>query len=50
MQSFDQAGYKYWLGNVNNGVETRYELLLGLSESVENKELFAEMTRLDWLN
>ena len=43
-RDYDQAGYNYWLGNLNNGVETKYELLLGFSESVENKGLFSEMT------
>ena len=43
-RNYDQAGYNYWLSNLNNGVETRYELLLGFSESVENKALFSEMT------
>ena len=45
-RDYDQAGYNYWLGNLNNGAETRYELLLGFSESVENKALFSEMTGL----
>ena len=45
-RDYDQAGYNYWLGNLNNGIETRYELLLGFSESVENKTLFSEMTGL----
>ena len=45
-RNYDQAGYNYWLGNLNNGIETRYELLLGFSESVENKTLFSEMTGL----
>ena len=43
-RDYDQAGYEYWLSNLNNGVETKYELLLGFSESVENKALFSEMT------
>ena len=43
-RDYDKAGYNYWLGNLNNGVETRYELLLGFAESVENKALFSEMT------
>ncbi len=43
-RDYDQLGYNYWLGNLNNGVETRYELLLGFSESVENKALFSEIT------
>ena len=45
-RDYDQAGYNYWLGNLNNGVETRYELLLGFAESLENKGLFSEMTGL----
>ncbi|WP_269624021.1 DUF4214 domain-containing protein [Prochlorococcus marinus] len=45
-RDYDQAGYNYWLGNLNNGIETRYELLLGFSESAENKGLFSEMTGL----
>ena len=45
-RDYDQTGYNYWLGNLNTGVETRYELLLGFSESIENKELFSEMTGL----
>ena len=43
-RDYDQEGYNYWLGNLNNGVETRYELLLGFAESAENKTLFSEMT------
>ena len=43
-RDYDQDGYNYWLGNLNNGIETRYELLLGFSESLENKALFSEMT------
>ena len=46
-RDYDQTGYNYWLGNLNNGVETKYELLLGFSESVENKGLFSEMTDLE---
>tara|TARA_B100001250_G_scaffold355924_1_gene330699 strand:+ start:293 stop:634 length:342 start_codon:yes stop_codon:yes gene_type:complete len=42
----DISGYLYWLGNLNNGVETRYELLLGFAESAENITLFSEMTGL----
>ncbi len=43
-RDYDQEGYNYWLGNLNNGNETRYELLLGFAESAENKTLFSEMT------
>ncbi|WP_413683326.1 DUF4214 domain-containing protein [Prochlorococcus sp. MIT 1011] len=40
----DTEGYNYWVGNLNSGLETRYELLLGFAEAVENKTLFTEMT------
>ena len=40
----DTGGLNYWLGQLNSGAETRYEVLLGFSESVENKGLFSEMT------
>ncbi|AIQ96174.1 DUF4214 domain-containing protein [Prochlorococcus sp. MIT 0801] len=43
-REYDQEGYNYWLGNLNSGLETRYELLLGFAESAENKALFTEMT------
>ncbi len=45
-RDYDQDGYNYWLGNLNSGKETRYELLLGFAESAENKNLFTEMTGL----
>ena len=47
-RDYDQTGYDYWLSNLNNGVETKYELLLGFSESLENKGLFSEMTGVFW--
>ena len=43
-RELDQGGYDYWVGNLNNGVEQRHEVLLGFSESDENKLLFTEMT------
>ena len=43
-RDYDQDGYNYWLGNLNAGIETRYELLLGFAEAAENKTLFTEMT------
>ena len=45
-RELDQGGYDYWVGNLNNGVEQRHEVLLGFSESAENKTLFTEMTGL----
>ncbi len=43
-RDYDQEGYNYWLGNLNSGLETRYELLLGFAESAENITLFTDMT------
>ena len=40
----DAEGKAYWLGQLSSGRETRYEVLLGFSESAENKTLFTEMT------
>ena len=40
----DTGGLNYWLGQLNSGAETRYEVLLGFAESAENKALFSEMT------
>ena len=40
----DTGGLNYWLGQLNSGAETRYEVLLGFAESAENKTLFTEMT------
>ena len=40
----DTSGLNYWLGQLSSGAETRYEVLLGFSESAENKTLFTEMT------
>ena len=40
----DADGYNYWVGQLNNGIEDRSELLLGFAESTENKNLFSEVT------
>ena len=45
-RSADLNGFNYWLGNLNNGIEDRSEVLMGFSESVENKALFMESTGL----
>ncbi len=42
-RTYDQEGYDYWIGKLNNGRE-RYQLLLDFAESAENKTLFTEMT------
>ena len=40
----DTEGLNYWVGNLSNGIETRYEALLGFAESAENKALFTDIT------
>tara|TARA_X000001036_G_scaffold183434_1_gene173407 strand:- start:215 stop:2356 length:2142 start_codon:yes stop_codon:yes gene_type:complete len=40
----DLIGMDYWLGRLSSGAETRYEVLLGFSESSENKGLFIDQT------
>ena len=42
----DADGYNYWVGQLNNGIEDRSELLLGFAESNENQLLFSEVTGL----
>ena len=42
----DTNGYNYWLSNLDSGVETRHEVLMGFSESQENKTLFQESTNI----
>ena len=42
----DSIGMNYWLGQLNSGAETRYEVLLGFSQSAENTALFTDMTGL----
>ena len=44
----DQGVYDYWVVHLNNGIELPYEVLLGFSESAENKTLFTEMTGFAW--
>ena len=43
----DTNGYQYWLTQLNHGRETRSELLMGFSESVENKAIFMNQTGLE---
>ena len=38
--------YQNWLGQLNSGEESRYEVLLGFTESAENKFLITDMTGL----
>ena len=45
-REYDQLGYDYWVGSLNQGNEERYEVLLGFSESNENLEIFKEQTNI----
>tara|TARA_B100000579_G_C22837476_1_gene859624 strand:- start:614 stop:1798 length:1185 start_codon:yes stop_codon:yes gene_type:complete len=40
----DLTGYNYWLNQINTGLENRGELLMGFSESTENKQIFSSET------
>tara|TARA_Y100001968_G_scaffold243445_1_gene227337 strand:+ start:165 stop:362 length:198 start_codon:yes stop_codon:yes gene_type:complete len=40
----DSIGMNYWLGQLNSAAETRYEVLLGISQSAENTVLSSDMT------
>ena len=42
----DQEGLNYWIGQLDNGIESRSEALLGFAESAENKAIFSEVTGL----
>ena len=39
----DTNGFNYWLGQLDKGIETRSEVLMGFSESIENKGIFTEI-------
>ena len=43
-RDYDQEGVDYWVGNLNNGSQTRSELLISFSESLESQIIFTEMT------
>ena len=40
----DQEGFNYWFNQIEKGLETKTELLIGFSESTENKLIFSEET------
>ncbi len=42
----DNDGLNYWLGQLNQGFESRGEVLMGFSESTENKTIFSNQTNL----
>ena len=45
-REYDQLGYDYWVGSLNQGNEERYEVLLGFSESNESLENFKQQTNI----
>ena len=40
----DFDGFKYWTTQLDSGLENRSEILIGFSESLENKSLFSDET------
>jgi len=40
----DSEGFDYWLNQMNTGLEDKGELLMGFSESAENKQIFSSET------
>ena len=42
----DESGKNYWVNQINSGKETRSLVLLGFSESIENKGIFSDLTGL----
>ena len=42
-RSYDQEGYNYWTGNLNNKIEERWSVLWNISQSKENIEIFNEI-------
>jgi len=40
----DSDGLNYWAGQLETGIESRFEVLLGFSGSAENNALFVDMT------
>tara|TARA_B100000579_G_scaffold380002_1_gene347683 strand:- start:215 stop:1402 length:1188 start_codon:yes stop_codon:yes gene_type:complete len=42
----DVEGYNYWSNNLNLGIEDRTDILMGFSESIENKLIFSEETNI----
>ena len=42
----DNQGFNYWLNQIEKGYENRSDLLMGFSESLENKAIFSEETNI----
>ncbi len=45
-RSPDQGGFNYWLNQLSGGHENRSEILMGFSESLENKTIFSNETNI----
>ena len=43
----DENGYSYWINQINKGLEDRGQVLMGFSESNENKSIFSTETGID---
>ncbi len=42
----DNEGFNYWMNQIEKGYENRTDLLMGFSESAENKAIFSEETNI----
>ena len=45
-RTYDQEGYNYWTGNLNNNVEERWSVLWNISQSNENINIFKDISGL----
>tara|TARA_Y100001968_G_C19397534_1_gene739182 strand:+ start:226 stop:1407 length:1182 start_codon:yes stop_codon:yes gene_type:complete len=43
----DDEGFQYWIGQLNNFVDSRSDVLIGFSESNENKLIFSQETGIE---
>ena len=46
-RTHDQMGFEYWIDQLNYGLESKSEILMGFAESEENKTLFIEETAIE---
>ncbi len=45
-RTYDEEGYNYWTGNLNNNVEERWSVLWNISQSNENINIFKDISGL----
>ena len=45
-REYDVDGFEYWLRQLDQGIETKGEVLMGFSESNENIQIFSDTTGL----